>query len=526
MDMPVFEHTVSLLHSVIGNEREPLQKVAYLMKYDPGLYLSFINKVNSLTMRAEMTSISQAIALIGSEGAENHILEQSNFLGEEHMLLWSYSVIAGEAAVAINRRAEVAEDEEAFFTGILPSMGIMLMLAKYPQHAKIHDLLLKVPLEHKVFIEEKLFNTNLITQLDEGIQHPKTYKDAVTLMLTMFSKDGQRKNYLENPSRFSVAYKSFQILQLLEVTESAARAILFPAVVEAQEKLKESVKRFFKISENSIDGILADVIERFQHICREFKVEEQCMKFIETAEDYHLSTASFQTNSESFKESLDRIYAANKEDKNILLYGESSVGKRLLAMSLHNHPDNPRKNRPFVSIHCSSIDTDTIELELFGAKGGYLGMEKQKGALELANDGTILLKDIDKVPLTMQDKLSEVFCKDEYYKIGEIKLAYFNVKFIITSKKDIAVEAQEGRFSQKLLRVLKPVSIYIPALRERRQDIEFIANGIIAKYELNLKDKALMMGLKEYYETHPFPNNLKDLKRLLFLLAAKHSLKS
>jgi transcriptional regulator with AAA-type ATPase domain len=525
MDMPVFEHTISLLHSVIGNEQEPLQKVAHLMKYDPGLYLSFMNKVNSLTMRAEMTSISQAIALIGAEGAENHILEQSNFLGHEQMLLWSYCIIAGEAATAINRRAAIAEQDEAFFAGILPSIGMLLMLAKYPPHAKIHNLLLKVPLEHKVFIEEKLFNSNLITQLDENIQNPKIYKDTITLMLTMFSKDGQRKNYLENPSRFSVAYKSFQILQLLDVAESAARAILFPAVVEAQEKLKESAKRFFKISETVIDDILAEVIENFQDICEEFKVEDQCMKFIENAENYHLSMASFQTHSESFNKSLDRIYEANKEDKNILLYGESAVGKRLFALSLHNHPDNPRKNSPFVSIHCSSIDTDTIEMELFGAKGGYLGIEKQKGALELANGGTILLKDIDKVPLTMQDKLSEVFCKDEYYKIGEIKLAYFNVKFILTSKKDIAAEAQEGRFSQKLLRVLKPASLYIPALRERRQDIEFIADGIIAKYELNLKDNALMMGLKEYYENHPFPNNLKDLKRLLFFLSAKHSLK-
>ncbi len=526
MSIPVFEHTVISLHSIIENENEPLQKVSRLIKYDPGLYFSLLQNVNALTTRAEITSISQAISLIGAEGLENHILQQDHFLDEEYMLLWCYSVLAGEAASIINESANIAEDEEAFFAGIMPCIGILFMYARHPKHKKICDLLLRVPIEHKIFIEERLFKTNLLEQLDKHVTAPKVYRDTVSLMTTIFTRDGQRKDYSDHPSKFSVAYKSYQLFQLMDVSESAARAILFPAVVEAQEKFREMSKRYFKIPENEVEELLADIVERFEYVCKEFKVEDLSEKFMVSAEDYHFHGISFLTKSEPLKNSLEKIYAANQEEKNIFIYGETSVGKRLLAVALHRRPDNPRKTKPFLSIYCGTLDSEILELELFGAKGGFLGKEKHKGALELANGGTILLKDIDKIPLSLQDKLAEIFCRDEFYKIGETHPAFFDVRFFITSKKNIFEEAKEGRFSERLLRVLKPVSIYIPPLRERREDIEFIGNNVIEKYNLNLTDKALLIGLKEYYETYTFQNNLKDLKRLLFYLSAKHCLES
>jgi DNA-binding NtrC family response regulator len=345
-------------------------------------------------------------------------------------------------------------------------------------------------------------------------------------MTTLFSSDGQRKNYFEHPARFSMAYKSLQLIQLIDIAEAAAQAILFPFVVEANESFRELSKRHFKIPENETEELLAEIVERFEDICREFKVAELSEKFIANAEAYHFPGISFLTKSENLKNSLEKIYAACREEKNILIYGESSVGKRLLAVALYSRSDNPRRTKPFLSVHCGTMDSETLEIELFGAKGGFLGLERHKGVLELANSGTILLKDIDRVPLILQDKLAEIFSKDAFYKVGEIKPQFFDVRFIITSKKDILEEAKEGRFSERLFRVLKPVGIYIPALRERREDIAFIADSIIEKYNLNLVDKALRLGLHEYYETHSFQNNLRDLKRLLFFLSAKHALKS
>ncbi len=130
------------------------------------------------------------------------------------------------------------------------------------------------------------------------------------------------------------------------------------------------------------------------------------------------------------------------------------------------------------------------------------------------------------IPLMQQNVLAEIINRDEFYKIGEIQPASFNIKFILTSRKNLITETKEGRFSEKLLKALNPVSMFITPLRERREDIEFIADGIIKKYGLRLTDPALRLWLQDFYETQPFLDNLRDLKRFLFFLSAKHSLKS
>ena len=330
----------------------------------------------------------------------------------------------------------------------------------------------------------------------------------------------------EIPSKLSVAHQSLQMFRLVDTAEAAARALLFPSIVEAQEKFRELAKVYFKIPENEIEELLAEVLNQFDLACKEFNAEGLSEQCITDAENSRLQGITFLTKSETLKKSLKEIYAANSEDRNIFIFGESSVGKRLLAISLQQRPDNPRKIKPFLSIHCALFRGDTFDMELFGAKGGVFGFEKHKGALELADGGTILLKDIDMMPMMQQDSFAQTLWKDEFYKIGETHQESFNIKFIMTSRKNIINEAKEGRFSEKLLKVLNPVSMHIPPLRERRGDIEFIADAIIEKYNLPLTDRALRLGLREHYETQPFNDNLRDLKRFLFFLSAKHSLKS
>ncbi len=525
MNLPVFEHTINSLHYMVNNEKEPLQKVSRLIKYDPGLYFSLLQHVNKLVARGEITSISQAVSLIGAEGIENHILGQDYFLNEDYILLWCYSVLAGEAAICINNIAGITEDEEeAFFAGILSTIGTLLMLKKYSNYAKILDLLLKIPLRDKIFIENRLFKTNQLKELQENLIAPETYKNIIALMTDIFG-DERPKDFVY-PPQLSSTYESFQLLQLTNISEVAARLVLFPSVVDAQEKFRELSVRYFRIPETETEELLADIFERFESVCKEFMVENLAERFVLQAKEYHSPKIKFQSNAASFKKSLEAMYKTNQEDRNIFIYGGMGVGKRLLALALHHSEDNPRKAKPFLSVHCSILDNETLEIELLGAKGGFLGIEKHKGALELANGGTILLKDIDRIPLSLQDRLSEIFCKSESYKIGETHPFFFDVRFLITSRKNIFEEAKEGRFSERLLRVLKPVSIYIPPLQERREDIEFIADSIIEKYELNLEDKALKISLREYYETHPFNENLLELKRLLFFLSARHSLKA
>ncbi|MGO9016043.1 MAG: sigma 54-interacting transcriptional regulator [Dissulfurispiraceae bacterium] len=526
MNMPVFEQSVSSLRALIQDEDQPLSKVSDLLKYDPGLYFALLKYINASSKRGDITSISQAVSLIGAEGIERFILRQDHYLDNNYRLFWCFAGVAGGTASLINARVGIADEDEAFFVGLLPSVGMLLMLQAHPRYNRIMELMLRVPGEHRVFIEEGLFKTNHIDQLDKNLYSPKIYRDIIDLMMNIFAKNGQRERLSEDPCKLSVANQSLQLFRLVDTAEAAARALLFPSIVEAQEKFRELAKVYFKIPENEIEELLAEVLGQFDIACKEFNAQglfEQCMA---KAENSLVQGITFLTKSESLKKSLRAVYAANSEDKNIFIYGDSSVGKRLLAFGLRQRPDNPRKNKPFLSIHCAALCGDTFDMELFGAKGGVFGFEKHKGALELADGGTLLLKDIDMMPMMQQDSFAQTLWTDEFYKIGETHQESFNIKFIMTSRKNIINEAKEGRFSAKLLQALNPVSIRIPPLSERREDIEFIADAIIKKYNLNLTDRALRLGLREYYETQPFRDNLRDLKRFLFFLSAKHSLKS
>src|SRR5208283_4702255 len=373
MNMPVFEHSVSSLRALIQNEDEPLRKVADLLKYDPGLYFSLLQYINAATKRGDITSISQAVSLIGAEGVERFILQQDNYLDNDYRLLWCFAGIAGGTAALINARVNIAEEDEAFFTGLMPSIGMLLMLNAHPHYNRIMELALKVPAEHRVFIEEGLYKTNHIDQLDKNMPSPKIYRDIIDLMLNIYTKNGQREKLSEDSCKLSVAHQSLQMFRLVETAEAAARALLFPSIVEAQEKFRELAKVYFKIPENEIEELLAEVLNQFDLACKEFKAEGLSEQCVSDAENARLQGITFLTKSEKLKTSLKEIYAANSEDKNIFIFGDSSVGKRLLAYALRYRPDNPRRHMPFLSIHCGALCGDTFDMELFGAKGGVFG---------------------------------------------------------------------------------------------------------------------------------------------------------
>ncbi|MCC6346291.1 MAG: sigma 54-interacting transcriptional regulator [Nitrospirales bacterium] len=524
MNIPVFEHTVAPLRSRIRNESESLQNVAHLIKYDPGLYSSLLQFINGPAGRSEVSTVSQAISLLGAEKVERHILQQDSFLDSSFLFFWCYTVLAGETAAALNRRADIAGEGEAFFVGILPSVGMLLVLGEEVSYGKVLDILLKVPTEDKLFIEDRLFTTNHLKQLGERLPLPKIYRDTISMTRFFFTPEGQQASSPEDPARYSVAHASLQLYRLMEASASAARCLVFPLVAEAQEKFKELAKRYFRIPESEVEELLADSIERFEEVCREFGIQEETETLLSLPERAEAPRITFLTVSERIKAALSEVEAANRMERNIVLHGETGTGKRLLAVALHRRSDNPRRNKPFLSYHCRTLDSEMFEIELFGAKGGFLGIEKHKGALEMANGGSILLKDIDALPLPLQEKLAEVFSKDEFYKIGEMRPAAFDIRFFLTSRKNIIQEAKKGNFSVRLLEALGPVSMHIPPLRERRQDIGLIADGIIEKYDLFIRDPALRLGLNEYYEKDPFPGNLKSLKRLLWYLSAKHRL--
>jgi transcriptional regulator with AAA-type ATPase domain len=527
MKVPIFKHTSDRISALLEDESQPLKAISEHSRHDPGMLFSVLIECSSRQGSSEVTTISQAVSLMGSNALKDIIaglglrLEDPNSL-----LLWHCAVLSGEAATLVNEKANIADPEEAYFAAVLPSVGMLLMLQAKPEYQKLIPLLAKLSIEDRVFLENRLFNINHVSILDSALSLPQKYRDIIKLIKIDRFPSALRVPEQNAASRFTAAYEASQLYHLSTSAENMAQAILFPFVVLAEDNFKRINKRFFRIAENETEELLTATLERYEAVCKNYALEETASALIAEAVEYTVPESKFLTVSAPLLRVLNELFAERHVERNILISGEAGVGKRLLAKALHYHPANPRRMKPFLSFHCDTVERDTLEEELLGQRGGYWGADQHKGAFDIANGGTIMLKDIQKMPLQLQEKLADIISKIDYYRSRKIQSDNPDVIFIVTSRQNLEEEAAQGRFSKMLLRALKPVTIEIPPLRERRDDIGFIADGIIKKYKLPLQDTTMLLGLQELYETENFQENLSDLKRLLFYIAAKQMLKS
>ena len=202
---------------------------------------------------------------------------------------------------------------------------------------------------------------------------------------------------------------------------------------------------------------------------------------------------------------------------NVLITGESGTGKELAARAIHNQ--SPRVSRPFVAINCAAIPPELIESELFGhEKGAFTGATGRKpGKFELAQDGTLFLDEIGELALPPQAKLLRVLQEQVFERVGGTQQVGSNARVIAATNRDLFAEAAAGHFREDLAYRLKVISIHLPALRQRLEDIPLLAKALIEKISrkihkppLQLTDSAL--GL---LQSHDWPGNVRELENLL-----------
>ena len=161
--------------------------------------------------------------------------------------------------------------------------------------------------------------------------------------------------------------------------------------------------------------------------------------------------------------------------------GESGVGKDLIARAIHFH--SPRRDRPFVKINCTALPENLMESELFGyEKGAFTGATRPKpGKFEQADTGTVLLDEIGDVPATIQVKLLRVLQEREFERLGSNKTLHIDVRVIAATNQDLRAALEEGTFREDLYYRLNVVPMNIPPLRERKEDIPFLAEHFVQK---------------------------------------------
>lgn len=520
MSFPVFKHTISRFRELLKEDGE---KIPYLIKYDPIIAYLIFHEVNRPSGKIEITNFSQMINYLGLSKIEQIILERDLFLEEEDLFFWVYGILSAEISSLISEKISHIHRDEAFFAGLLPCLGLIFMMNEFPSYRRIINFLIKIPLEDRVYLEQSVFGTNNIEALRRNIL-AQPFREVVNMLNKIFPQDGQKdiKTYI--PQRGSVLQSIYDLALLSDLSAYGTQALMFPSVVDNRELFLELSKRYFRIKESDSMEILQNAMDRFLLIAKDFNVLEEIRFSTETF--YSLKKFKFETKSVVFANMLKNLFEENSKDRNIFIYGEGAVGKRLLAAALHTADDNPRREKPFVMIFCD-IEEETLEEEFFGVKEGYRGKKGKKGVLQNAREGTLVIKEFDSMPVSFQDKFEKAIKNKKYYRVGDINPVDFpDIKFILVGREDIRVKVARGEFSSSLIKLLDPFFFRILPLRERREDVFYIAGEIVKKYNLNIEDKLTQTEVVEKLKNDPFPNNLRDLKRLLFLLYIQRLLKS
>ena len=207
----------------------------------------------------------------------------------------------------------------------------------------------------------------------------------------------------------------------------------------------------------------------------------------------------------------------------VLIIGESGTGKELIARAVHRGSE--RADRPFVPINCGAIPDNMLESELFGfEKGAFTGAHAKKlGLLEIANQGTLFLDEICELTLSLQGKLLRVIETGRFFRIGGVKEAQVDVKVVSAANKDVKSEVELGRFRADLYYRISALTLSIPPLRERKEDIPLLIDHVINSNPA-FKGKSFRNEALKTLAEYAWPGNVRELLNVVYriLLLSKN----
>lgn len=246
---------------------------------------------------------------------------------------------------------------------------------------------------------------------------------------------------------------------------------------------------------------------------RTLELENRYLKQI-ILENYDWS--NIITNSPLMKSVLERASQAANVDSTVLIMGESGTGKELLAKGIHFNSN--RKNKPFIIVNCGAIPENLLESELFGhKKGSFTGaIYDKKGKFEEADGGTLFLDEIAEIPPILQVKLLRVLQDKAIDKIGETKPINVDIRIISATNKKLEELVKKNLFREDLYYRLNVIPIYIPPLRERKEDIPLLANYFLEKANKKTgKNVKLSKEILSVFSKYPWYGNVRELANLI-----------
>ncbi len=231
-------------------------------------------------------------------------------------------------------------------------------------------------------------------------------------------------------------------------------------------------------------------------------------------------TSNFEeivTKSPKFRKVLKDIEQVSSTDSTVLIQGETGTGKELIARAIHNNSN--RSERALIKVNCAALAPELIESELFGhEKGSFTGAyNKKAGRFELADKGTIFLDEIGELPLNLQVKLLRVLQEGEFDRLGGTKTIKVDVRVIAATNRNLEKAVEKGDFREDLYYRLNVFPVFVPPLRERKEDIPLLVNYFVKKYaaktgrQIKETSEKVLNSLTEYN----WPGNVRELENII-----------
>ncbi len=221
-------------------------------------------------------------------------------------------------------------------------------------------------------------------------------------------------------------------------------------------------------------------------------------------------------NNPAFRKVIDRAKVAAQNSAPVLIYGATGTGKELFAQGIHYYSD--RRNKPFLAQNCAALPDSLLEGILFGtAKGGFTGAVDKKGLFEQANGGTLLLDEVSAMPYELQSKLLRILQEHYVRRVGGSKDIPIDVRIIATLNEDAETLISSGRLRRDLYHRLKIISLSIPPLKDRKDDIPLLANSFLIKYseEQGKQLKGFEQEALDWLVSYHYPGNVRELENMI-----------
>ncbi|MEW6116387.1 MAG: sigma-54 dependent transcriptional regulator [Nitrospirota bacterium] len=349
----------------------------------------------------------------------------------------------------------------------------------------------------KTILEDEGYEVHTASSAEEGLKHIETLRpDVVITDLKMGGMSG------------------VQLLEALPEDAVKPAVIIMTAygtIFSAVEAMKKGAFDYLTkpLEKDSIVLIVKKAVERMQLVKENIRLQDALYQ--------KFKMEGIVGGSKRMQEVVELAKKVTPASVTVLIYGESGTGKELIARAIHYN--SPRKTAPFVAINCAAIPDNLIESELFGYEpGAFTGATHRKpGLFESSDKGTIFLDEIGDLPQLTQTKILRVLQDKEVRRLGGKGSIKVDVRIIAATNKDLEKEVAAGRFREDLYYRLKVVTLEIPPLRERKEDIPGLVNFFIEKYNKEFGKRirgasdSVLKALLEYH----WPGNIRQLESII-----------